>query len=285
VFLSPGEKIMVLVKDINLNDCQTGTAVVRGLSRQIIAQMNLIIPNVLVNFEDLNVADTNPNLNLFLQPAAKEALRLAIKDRGGIEIKISSAYRTCAQQFILFRQFKAGNLCGILKAARPGRSNHEDGLAIDVPDFDNWRSALRKYGWQWFGTGDPVHFTYTGGGTRDDIGNIGVKAFQRLWNKNNSSDRITEDGQFGPQTEKRLLRSPVDGFEGMRILMLTQPPMRGEDVRRVQEALIEFGFTLNPDGIFGPATDKAVRKFQMDNDLAVDGIVGPATLRELGIEM
>jgi D-alanyl-D-alanine carboxypeptidase len=227
---------MVLVKDINLNDCETGTAVVRGLSRQIIAEMNLIIPNVLVNFEDLNVADTGPTLNLFLQPAAKEALRLAIKDRGGIKIKITSAYRTCAQQFILFRQFKAGNLCGILKAARPGRSNHEDGLAIDVPDFENWRSALRKHGWQWFGGGDPVHFTYTGGGTRDDIGNIGVKAFQRLWNKNNSSDRITEDGKFGLQTEKRLLRSPVDGFEGMRILRLTEPPMRGEDVRKVQES-------------------------------------------------
>ena len=28
--------------------------------------------------------------------------------------------------------------CGILLAARPGRSNHESGLAIDINDAKSW---------------------------------------------------------------------------------------------------------------------------------------------------
>ncbi|MCE7082620.1 peptidoglycan-binding protein [Streptomyces sp. ST2-7A] len=37
------------------------------------------------------------------------------------------------------------------------------------------------------------------------------------------------------------------------------------------------------DGIFGPGTERAVREFQKDVGLAVDGIVGPNTWRVLRI--
>ena len=47
---------------------------------------------------------------------------------------------------------------------------------------------------------------------------------------------------------------------------------RGEAVARLQEAL-----GLKPDGIFGPATDAAVRAAQARLGLTVDGKVGPAT--------
>jgi peptidoglycan hydrolase-like protein with peptidoglycan-binding domain len=40
---------------------------------------------------------------------------------------------------------------------------------------------------------------------------------------------------------------------------------------------------LLPDGIFGKITEEAVRAFQSENGLKVDGIVGPATLAKLGI--
>jgi hypothetical protein len=56
-----------------------------------------------------------------------------------------------------------------------------------------------------------VHFDYVGGGTVSLRG-LSVQAFQRLWNRNNPSDRIDEDGDYGPATESRLARAPASGF-------------------------------------------------------------------------
>jgi N-acetylmuramoyl-L-alanine amidase len=53
---------------------------------------------------------------------------------------------------------------------------------------------------------------------------------------------------------------------------------KGEIVKHIQRAL-----HLLPDGIFGKITEEAVRAFQYENGLKVDGIVGPATLAKLGI--
>jgi N-acetylmuramoyl-L-alanine amidase len=87
---------------------------------------------------------------------------------------------------------------------------------------------------------DEVHFTFMGGGVRDDIGDIGVEAFQILWNKHNPNDQIDVDGGYGPQTAARLDRSPANGFARVRILTLLAPPMEGEDVRQVQQALLDL---------------------------------------------
>lgn len=55
----------------------------------------------------------------------------------------------------------------------------------------------------------------------------------------------------------------------------------GEDVKYLQKLLIKNGYTISADGDFGPKTDKAVRDFQKSKGLKVDGIVGPATIKQL----
>ena len=54
--------------------------------------------------------------------------------------------------------------------------------------------------------------------------------------------------------------------------------MRGEEVRRLQQALIDLGFLSgNADGIFGVKTENAVRKFQRKKGLTADGLAGLKT--------
>ncbi len=53
---------------------------------------------------------------------------------------------------------------------------------------------------------------------------------------------------------------------------------RGDDVRRLQELMAVFGFDPGPaDGVFGAMTAAAVRGFQDDTGIEIDGLVGRAT--------
>jgi hypothetical protein len=59
---------------------------------------------------------------------------------------------------------------------------------------------------------------------------------------------------------------------------------KGDNVERIQNALKDLGYALEVDGDFGNQTDQAVRQFQEDNGLEVDGIVGEDTLTALGLD-
>jgi putative peptidoglycan binding protein len=67
--------------------------------------------------------------------------------------------------------------------------------------------------------------------------------------------------------------------------------MHGEDVRALQEKLNRLGYKdahgspLREDASFGPSTRSAIETFQSKNHLDVDGVVGPATLRRMSIEV
>lgn len=55
----------------------------------------------------------------------------------------------------------------------------------------------------------------------------------------------------------------------------------GNGVKWIQEKLVQNGYKLSIDGIFGEKTDKAVREFQTAKGIAVDGVVGKDTRKKL----
>ena len=56
----------------------------------------------------------------------------------------------------------------------------------------------------------------------------------------------------------------------------------GQEVVAIQKRLVELSYSINNiDGDFGPETERAVKNFQADKGLEVDGIVGSATYRAL----
>jgi len=92
---------------------------------------------------------------------------------------------------------------------------------------------------------------------------------------------LITDGIVGLATYQALCDARLD--LGCRILSyLVTQPLRGDDVCTLQERLLELGYdAYRADGIFGVHTEMALRSFQRDYGLLVDGICGPATLRAL----
>ena len=61
--------------------------------------------------------------------------------------------------------------------------------------------------------------------------------------------------------------------------MILKVGSKGKEVKELQEAL-----EIKADGIFGYGTEAAVKSFQKENNLYVDGIVGMKTWETLGID-
>ncbi len=69
---------------------------------------------------------------------------------------------------------------------------------------------------------------------------------------------------------------------GDRLLVLAAPQLRGDDIAELQDDLNRLGFDCGrPDGIFGPATTRALVDFQRNGGLTPDGICGARTVRML----
>ena len=60
--------------------------------------------------------------------------------------------------------------------------------------------------------------------------------------------------------------------------MLLKVGSRGKEVKELQEFL-----EIGADGIFGKGTESSVKKWQSENGLVADGIVGPATWDAMGL--
>jgi peptidoglycan hydrolase-like protein with peptidoglycan-binding domain len=76
-----------------------------------------------------------------------------------------------------------------------------------------------------------------------------------------------------------LLTSVVEGIPqptaGDSVLLFRG--FAGEDVRTWQARMVERGWDLTVDGIYGERTAEVARAFQVEKGLVVDGLVGPET--------
>ena len=193
---------------VNAGGCST--LVVHGLSVQIVDEVNCLVPNALAAIPNAPNLTKSATTFGYMQTPAQAAFTKMLATNQGMSMSVDSMLRTVAQQYLLYAWYLAG-MCGIQLAATPGTSNHEQGLAFDTPDYNQWMSAAMGNDFMWYGNSDVVHFDYVGPGAVD-LNGKDVLAFQKLWNINNPNDMISEDGSYGPATESRLKQSPADGF-------------------------------------------------------------------------
>jgi len=126
---------------------------------------------------------------------------------------------------------------------------------------------------------------------------------------------VTPDGDFGPATESALKRwqrkhgLEADGVAGPQTRsalgigegrLLNRKHPRADRESRVHPrpgrhgsqggarrgggvADLQRAIGVSPDGVFGPATERALKRWQRRHGLEADGVVGPQTRRALGL--
>lgn len=163
----------------------------------------------------------------------------------------------------------------------------EPTIPTPVPDQSVWRLGS---------TGDKVRdIQKVVGVDQDGVFGSKTEAAVRQWQSNLN---IPADGVWGPQTEQAthdlfVFLSNLDAVQQIApdnaffdaindaTTQVLQQGSSGGAVRILQLGLNGIGYPLVGDGVFGSMTNSAVRRFQSDRGLRVDGIVGPQTWNAL----
>jgi Ca-activated chloride channel family protein len=89
-----------------------------------------------------------------------------------------------------------------------------------------------------------------------------------------------EQSEYLKRTKQRLYKAQ----KGQRALYLLQEGDHGFEVERLQEALTSTGHYSGPvNGEYDASLSDAVTAFQQSRNIGSDGVVGPATMKELGL--
>lgn len=152
-----------------------------------------------------------------LQKPAGEALNSAVREmqekglpRHGPP-RLIHALRLLPQQYCVFQWYLRRLRTKAMQSAPPGASPHENGIAIDIHDYEAWIPLLTRHHWRWHGPDLPTRFYFTGQ-QNPVFANEAVRAFQRLWNVHNPNYPVVVDGHYTPLTAAALEASPIGGW-------------------------------------------------------------------------
>ena len=157
-----------------------GTAISVGIDATLAARDMGVLPDQKKAEEGYNaLANPDPSVDslgrpIILNPSTmkawKKAVNAAAKDGVNLPEAVTSSYRSPEQQQALVDAAQAGDPNAI-NPAQPGNSPHGQGWALDMK-FGTKASAWmrrkgKKYGFQWQGEDDPVHFDFINGEDND----------------------------------------------------------------------------------------------------------------------
>lgn len=215
------------------------------------------------------------------------------------------------------QRFKDGSTYYIKKngsnvAVRTGSTRHDNGNACDLYIFKNGQnlptnventdtmsfiSACIAAGAKGIGAG-PRYMQYSGrGGIHVDIdprGGIWAKKGDQApkWlatavaNGKSGQVQVPDTVDTNKITNKKARKASTTTTNSSTMIknVGTYDPKLESTVKAIQEKLVKLGYNIGPtgvDGKYGPNTEAAIKKFQQDNNLQIDGIVGPETLKAL----
>ena len=133
-----------------------------------------------------------------------------------------------------------------------------------VKDEERWNNFKKKLQGQ---STEATTSEETTIGNTDDTYTKRVKDWQQIMNMDYKCN-LAIDGSYGPDCKEKALKY---------YLYYKLPTIVNEHVKFIQEQLNRHGANLELDRSFGPATEQAVKQFQKDHGLEVDGYVGADT--------
>ena len=164
-----------------------------------------------------------------------------------------------------------------------------------LPDWGSTTSQLKKK----YGTPDKFMAkwpkTSSSAASKSSGPDEIIKGIQK-WCNTYSNAGINADGYYGPQTRRALIKClqlylnkstgstlVLDGVWGLKTkTACVTATDKGDHVYILQAALYCLGYDPGIlDGIDGKNTQAAVRAFQKDHDLTVDGVAGKNTFTKL----
>lgn len=112
--------------------------------------------------------------------------------------------------------------------------------------------------------------------------NLNATAYAR--NYKPSAEEVSIPPATDPLAGTQKQTTPQTPVTEKEVIKAAQTAVKqGSDVTRIQQALVDAGYKIKVDGVYGPKTQRAVELYQAANKLKVDGVAGKNTLSSLGL--